>query len=220
MHKAKVIIIDDHTLFREGLESLLRSRDIEVVASLGDGREGAEPVNRLRPDAVLLDVRMPGVDGIKVLGELIRQDNLVPVIVLTTSRSEKDFTDAMRGGARGYFLKDMEPDRLVSALHSVISGNIEVAPEMRDKYEQIIAHGVETAEGDPVDNLTPREKEVFHLLAEGQSNKLIAEKLGISDGTVKLHVKSILKKLNMRSRVEAAIFAVERERQDAVRTGY
>ena len=218
MDEIKVILIDDHTLFREGLESLLRLRNIGVAASLGDGREGVELVKQLRPSAVLLDVRMPGMDGIGVLKELVEQIASVPVIILTTSRAEKDLSDAMLGGARGYFLKDMEPDELVAALHRVVAGSTEVAAEMRSKYLQLSNQGIE--EPDSLDSLTPRERETFYLLAEGQSNKLIAKELGISDGTVKLHVKSILRKLGMRSRVEAAILAVKRERQHAARRGH
>ncbi len=218
MDKIKVILIDDHTLFREGLEGLLKLRNIEVAASLGDGREGVDLVRQLQPSAVLLDVRMPEMDGISVLKELADQSATVPVIILTTSRAEKDLADAMQWGARGYFLKDMEPDELVVTLRRVIAGGTEVAPEMHSKYLQLVSQGIK--EPDSLDSLTPRERETFHLLAEGQSNKLIAKELGISDGTVKLHVKSILRKLGMRSRVEAAILAVKRERQNAARKGH
>ena len=218
MDEIKVVLIDDHTLFREGLESLLMLRNIEVIASLRDGKEAAELVRQLQPSVVLLDVRMPEMDGISLLRELVDQSVSVPVIILTTSRDEKDLADAMLGGARGYFLKDMEPNELVAALRRVVAGSTEVAAEMRSKYLLLANQGIK--DSDSLDSLTPRERETFHLLAEGQSNKLIAKKLGISDGTVKLHVKSILRKLGMRSRVEAAIFAVKRERQHAVRKGH
>ncbi len=217
MDKIAVVIIDDHTLFREGLESLLKSRGIEVAASLGDGEKGIELVRQLQPQAVLLDVRMPGIDGIKVLRRLIEHGIAAPIIILTTSRNEKDLADAMKNGARGYFLKDMEPDGLVAALREVIAGNKVVAPAMREAYAHIASRPFDDA--DPVENLTPREREILHLLAEGQSNKMIANTLGISDGTVKLHVKSILRKLDVRSRVEAAIIAAELERQTADRGG-
>ncbi len=217
MDKIAVVIIDDHTLFREGLESLLKSRGIEVAASLGDGEQGIELVRRLQPQAVLLDVRMPGIDGIKVLKLLIGHGIAAPIIILTTSRSERDLEDAMKNGARGYFLKDMEPDELVVALREVVAGNRVIAPAMREAHARIESRPFD--EPDPVENLTPREQEILHLLAEGQSNKMIANSLGISDGTVKLHVKSILRKLNVRSRVEAAIIAAERERQSADRGG-
>ncbi len=217
MDNLKVVVIDDHTLFREGLESLLTLRNIEVVASLGDGEKGVELVRQLQPHAVLLDVRMPGLDGISVLGRLMESDVSVPVIILTTSRSEKDLADAMKGGARGYFLKDMAPDELVTALREVIAGNKVVAPEMKEAYARASRA---FDEPDLLEKLTPREREILHFLAEGQSNKMIANGLGISDGTVKLHVKSILKKLGARSRVEAAVLAVERERMSAARGGH
>ena len=112
MGKLEVVIIDDHTLFREGLESLLKSRGIEVFASLGDGEKGIELVRHLQPQAVLLDIRMPVIDGISVLQRLVEHGVATPIIILTTSRNEKDLADAMKHGARGYFLKDMKPDDL------------------------------------------------------------------------------------------------------------
>ena len=217
MDNLEVAIIDDHTLFREGLESLLKLRGIEIVASLGDGEKGIALVRRLQPHAVLLDIRMPGLDGINVLKHLVSDCPAVPVIILTTSRNEKDLADAMKGGARGYLLKDMEPDELVVALREMVAGKEFVAPAVRDAYVHIASQASQAT--DPVESLTPREREIFYLLAEGQSNKTIAGGLGISDGTVKLHVKSILRKLNVRSRVEAAIIAVEREMQSADRSG-
>ena len=217
MDKLEVIIIDDHTLFREGLESLLKLRGIDVVASLGDGEQGIKLVCQLRPQAVLLDVRMPKIDGINVLKRLIGHGVAAPIILLTTSCNEKDLADGMKLGARGYFLKDMKPDELVDSLRQVIAGNTIIAPAMREVYERIANRPVD--EPEPVDSLTPREREILHLLAEGQSNKMIANELGISDGTVKLHVKSILRKLNVRSRVEAAIIAVEYGIQSADRSG-
>ena len=217
MDKLKVAIIDDHTLFREGLGNLLKLRGIEVVASLGDGREGVERVCELQPDAVLLDIRMPVMDGISVLENLNQRGVSAPIIILTTSRNEKDLADAMKGGAHGYFLKDMEPDALVTKLREVIAGNRVIAPAMKEAYARFAERSSD--EPDPFQNLTPREKEILDLLAEGQSNKMIANGLGISDGTVKLHVKSILRKLDVRSRVEAAIMAVERGIQNADRGG-
>ena len=217
MDKLRAILIDDHTLFREGLESLLKSRDIEVVASVGNGKEGIELVHRLQPHVGLLDIRMPDMDGINVLEHLMKQGSSVPIIILTTSRNKRDFVDAIKRGARGYFLKDMDPDELVVALRKVIAGSKVVAPAMEGEYAQISNWNFD--EPDPFESLTPREKEILHLLAEGQSNKLIANSLGISDGTVKLHVKSILRKFHMRSRVEVAIFAVERKMQSADRGG-
>ena len=218
MDKLSVVVIDDHTLFREGLGSLLMLRGIEVIASVGDGERGIELVRQRRPQAVLLDIRMPGTDGISVLKRLIDCGIKEPIIILTTSRNDKDLVESMREGARGYLLKDMEPDDLVTALHETVAGKEFSAPGIdREVYERAVSQVSNS--NDPVKTLTPREKEILHLLAEGQSNKMIANSLGISDGTVKLHVKSILRKLKVRSRVEAAIIAVEREIESAGRSG-
>jgi len=208
--KLRVLIIDDHTLFREGLEGLLTRREIEVVGSVGDGREGARLAEQLRPDVVLLDMRMPLLDGLSVLSELRESELRMPIVMLTTSSDEKDLVDALRGGARGYLLKDMEPDGLVTALSQIVAGETIVAPDLAPTLAKVVQGNVPTAvTATPFEDLTPRETEILGLLAEGQSNKVIARNLGISDGTVKLHVKAILRKLSVHSRVEAAVMAVE-----------
>lgn len=208
--KIRVIIIDDHTLFREGLQRLLVRHDIDVVSSVSNGDEGLQAIESNKPDIVLLDLRMPDTSGIEVLKNIRLQNKLLPVVMLTTSDYEKDLIDALRNGASGYLLKDMEPDDLVVALKNVLKGETIVAPNL----VQILAkfHQGDDAEiniSSLIGTLTPRESEILELLAEGQSNKLIAKNLGISDGTVKLHVKSILRKLGIHSRVEAAVIAVE-----------
>ncbi len=208
--KLRIVIIDDHTLFREGLQSLLSRHGIEVVASISDGREGIRQVRELKPDIVLLDVRMPGMSGLEVLKQLQQIRRESPVVMLTTSGDERDLVEALRSGAKGYLLKDMEPDDVVAALREIVRGETVVAPNLAqvlakvDKGEYPLE-----AEPSPLDNLTPRENQILSLLAEGQSNKVIARNLGISDGTVKLHVKSILRKLDIHSRVEAAVIAVK-----------
>ena len=208
--KLRIVIIDDHTLFREGLQSLLARHGIEVVASVSDDREGIRQVQELRPDIVLLDVRMPRMSGLEVLKQLQQTGLASPVVMLTTSGDERDLIEALRNGAKGYLLKDMEPDDVVAALREIVHGETVVAPNLA----QVLAK-VDTGEyplepePSPLDSLTPREKQILSLLAEGQSNKVIARNLGISDGTVKLHVKAILRKLNIHSRVEAAVIAVK-----------
>ena len=208
--KLRIVIIDDHTLFREGLQSLLSRHGIEVVASISDGREGIRQVRELKPDIVLLDVRMPGMSGLEVLKQLQQIRRESPVVMLTTSGDERDLVEALRSGAKGYLLKDMEPDDVVAALREIVGGETIVAPNLAqvlakvDKGEYPLE-----AEPSPLDKLTPRENQILSLLAEGQSNKVIARNLGISDGTVKLHVKSILRKLDIHSRVEAAVIAVK-----------
>ena len=200
----RVLIIDDHTLFRDGLQGLLERHNIEVVASLGDGQEGIRLAQTLLPDIVLLDMRMPTITGLEVLKNLQANKFEAPVVMLTTSNDERDLVEALRNGAKGYLLKEMEPDDVVAALREIVKGETVVAPNLT----QILARVVK-GEPSPIDDLTPREAEILSLLAEGQSNKVIARNLGISDGTVKLHVKAILRKLNIHSRVEAAVIAVE-----------
>jgi two-component system nitrate/nitrite response regulator NarL len=209
--KLRVLVIDDHTLFREGLEGLLERRNIEVIASIGSGKEGIEVAQDLDPDVVLLDMRMPDIDGLTVL-RTIRQKGLeMPTAILTTSSSEKDLVEALRAGAQGYLLKDMEPDDLVVALLDIVEGKTVVAPTLTPVLAKVVQGDTVPTAGEPkpIDTLTPRETEILGLLAEGQSNKVIARNLGISDGTVKLHVKAILRKLEVHSRVEAAVMAVE-----------
>jgi len=209
----RVLLIDDHTLFRVGLEGLLASRGIEIVASVGSGQDCLRLVEELKPDVVLLDMRMPGIDGLSVLKLLRQNDENLPIVMLTTSSDEGDLLESLREGAQGYLLKDMEPDDLVLALRDIVNnGKTVVAPDLAPILAKAVqgSHSdEENANASPFDELTPRETEILGLLAEGQSNKAIARNLGISDGTVKLHVKAILRKLDVHSRVEAAVMAVE-----------
>lgn len=208
--KIKVILIDDHTLFREGLQRLLMRHEIDVVSSVSNGEEGLKAIEAHDPDIVLLDLRMPNISGIEVLKNIKKIKKAMPVVMLTTSDDEKDLIEALRNGAGGYLLKDMEPDDLVVALKDVLKGETIVAPNLVQilaKFHQ--GDDTEINISNLIGTLTPRENEILELLADGQSNKLIAKNLGISDGTVKLHVKSILRKLEIHSRVEAAVIAVE-----------
>ncbi len=206
----RVLLIDDHALFRIGLQELLERRGIEVVAAVGECHEGLRLASELSPDVILLDMRMPDLDGLDVLRRL-REENLsMPVVMLTTSREEHDLIHSLQGGAQGYLLKDMEPDELLDALREIVAGKTVVAKELTAILAKVVQSGESLAAGPaPFSDLTPREREILCHLAEGQSNKVIARKLGISDGTVKLHVKAILRKLDVHSRVEAAVIAVE-----------
>ncbi len=207
----RVLLIDDHALFRVGLQQLLQRLGIEVIAATGDCREGIGLALEQEPDVVLLDMRMPDMYGIDVLKELRGSNPNQSVAMLTTSRDEDDLIESLQNGARGYLLKEMEPDDLVKALEDISSGITVVAPELTGILAKVV-QGVEeqAAAEDVFSSLTPREREILCHLVEGQSNKLIARALGISDGTVKLHVKAIMRKLNVHSRVEAAVLAVER----------
>jgi two-component system nitrate/nitrite response regulator NarL len=184
-----------------------------VIATAGNGREGFLLARELLPDVVLLDMRMPEMSGLEVLNGLRTVGLKMFIVMLTTSNEEKDLVESLRSGASGYLLKDMEPSELVAALREIVAGKTVVAPELTPVLARVVqgeAIDEQQPESSPFDELTPREVEILCLLAEGQSNKLIARNLGISDGTVKLHVKAILRKLNVHSRVEAAVMAVER----------
>jgi len=205
-----ILLVDDHTLFREGLEGLLSRRDINVLAAVGTGQEGLRLAAELKPDVVLLDMRMPEMGGMDVLRQLRKSGFTNPIAMLTTSSDERDLVESLRSGAQGYLLKDMEPDQLVLALRDIVAGKTVVAPDLAPVLARVVqGDSIIPAEESPFAKLTPRENEILSLLAEGQSNKVIARNLGISDGTVKLHVKSILRKLGIHSRVEAAVLAVE-----------
>ncbi|MEK6550162.1 MAG: response regulator [Pseudomonadota bacterium] len=209
----RVLLIDDHALVRKGMEELLRSRGVDVVASAGSGEDGIKAAQELKPDIILLDIKMPGMTGIETLRRMRELGIATPVLMLTMSREDADLHGALKGGAQGYLLKDMEPEELVPALKVAISGGNVVAKEMADTLARLVQGKARLNEPArqpaPIADLTPRETEILSHLAEGQSNKMIARELNITDGTVKLHVKSILRKLGMRSRVEAAVFAVE-----------
>lgn len=206
----RVLIIDDHALFRVGLKGLLEQRSIEVVGAASGGAEGIKLAEELNPDIILLDMRMPDMGGLEVLPILREKHPSTPVVMLTTSNEEKDLIKALRSGAQGYLLKDMEPDELVGALRDIEKGKNVVAQDLTDALARMVQGETSLEDNDgPFSTLTPREHEILCLLAEGQSNKVIARNLGISDGTVKLHVKAILRKLGIHSRVEAAVIAVE-----------
>lgn len=207
----KVLLIDDHTLFRLGLKGLLERSGIEVAGAASTGQEGLQKALELSPDVILLDMRMPDMDGLDVLGRLREQGVDVPITILTTSDEERDLVECLRAGAQGYLLKDMDPEQLVAALRKIVAGESVVAPQLAGALAKALQQKSSTPvlPETPLSELTPREREIIAHLAEGQSNKAIARDLGISDGTVKLHVKAILRKLNVRSRVEAAVIAVE-----------
>ncbi len=204
----KVYIIDDHALFRNGLISLLESRKISARAAASP-EQGLEEIPTLILDIILLDLRMPSMSGIEVLKILKDRNEKTPIIMLTTSTEERDLRDCLKYGAQAYLLKDMDPDELVDALNEVAKGSIVVAKDMTHVLAKVLKNEL-TDDGATFDSLTNREKEVACQVARGYSNKVIARELGISDGTVKLHVKSILKKLSLSSRVEVAVMVTEK----------
>jgi two-component system nitrate/nitrite response regulator NarL len=207
----RVLLADDHTLFRKGLAELLEQRgEIRVVGMAANGDAALQMLNDLQPDVVITDLNMPPQGGIGLLRRIRAQGWAGPVLILTVSDAEEDLANAMRAGAQGYLLKDMEPDDVVDAVQRAVRGETVVAPTMTMKLVHLLQGGGPAAEKvDVFKQLTVREKEILEYLAQGLSNKAIARALDISHDTVKLHVRHILSKLNLTSRVEAAVFAVE-----------
>jgi two-component system nitrate/nitrite response regulator NarL len=210
----RVLLIDDHTLVRKGLEQLLQSRGVDIVASVSSGAEGIDQAQALRPDIVLLDMKMPEMSGTETLKQLRAVGITAPILMLTMSREEQDLQAALRNGAQGYLLKDMDPEDLVPALQDALLGKNVVAKELIGSLTRLVQgqsgrNASKSSSAGLLADLTPRELEILRHVAEGESNKTIGRALDITDGTVKLHVKSILRKLGMRSRVEAAVLAVE-----------
>ena len=209
--KIRVLLIDDHTLFRKGLAELLEHRGgICVSGMAANGEAALEMLAELKPDVVITDLNMPPHGGIALLRRIRAENWRGPVLILTVSDAEEDLADAMRAGAQGYLLKDMEPDDVVDAVQRAVRGETVVAPTMTMKLVHLLQGGAPANEKvDALKNLTAREREILDYLAQGLSNKAIARALDISHDTVKLHVRHILAKLNLTSRVEAAVFAVE-----------
>ncbi len=208
----RVLLVDDHTLFRSGIKALLqRYPEFDVVGEASDGVEGIKRVSALLPDVVLMDLNMPGLSGLEAV-QLIAQDTpQVNVVMLTVSEDAEDLAEALRAGARGYLLKNIDADFLVQAIRRAANGEPVMAESMTAKLMQQFLNisAVPVVVQPEKDKLTPREREILLLLARGESNKEIARALGVAESTVKIHVQSILKKLNLTSRVQAAVYAVE-----------
>ena len=205
----RIVLVDDHTLFRKGLAELLeQSGSIEVSAFTGNPDEVDTLLKAHRPDVLILDLNMPGTDGITLMQQLRSDGHTLPVLILTLSEAEDDLARALRAGANGYLLKSMEPDEVVDAIQRAQRGETVVAPAMTAKLVNLYDQKGQDSNS-LLDALTPREREILTHLARGESNKAIARTLDISHDTVKLHVRHILAKLNLSSRVEAAVFAVE-----------
>lgn len=206
----RIFLIDDHGLCRRGLAELLEHHaGMQVLGATGDPDEAERLLKLQRPDLLILDLRMPLMEGLDLLERLRAAGCAPPTLILTMSDSEKDLADALRAEVRGYLLKDMDPDAVINSIRRAALGELVIAPAMSAKLAQLLQPAPPPAVRDGQVKLTEREREILHHLACGKSNKSIAKALNISHDTVKLHVRHILSKLNMTSRVEAAVFAIE-----------
>jgi len=201
----RILLIDDHPLFRRGVAQLLSAEpDFEVVGEAGDGETGIDLAVRLRPDVILLDLNMKGLGGLETLRKLKVGDIPSRCIMLTVSGDEQHVLSAMKSGADGYLLKDMEPEELVRRVRQSVVGGV----VLDGAVAGILTQALNAPQPREKTTLTERESQILGQLAEGRCNKEIARLLGISDATVKVHIKHLLRKLNMKSRLEAAVWAL------------
>ena len=205
------MLVDDHARCRSGLTELLIHRgNMQVVGATGNPDLVLPMLRECQPDLAIFDLRLSATDGLSLLRQVRSQGCETPVVILTMSDSDADLSAALRAGARGYLLKDMETEEMIDAIGRAARGEMVVASAMTLKLAQLLQSGPKVSvRGDLVAQLTEREREVLNHVAHGQSNKVIAKALDISHNTVKLHVHHIMDKLKLRSRVEAAVFAFE-----------
>ncbi|MER6100757.1 response regulator transcription factor [Streptomyces sp. NPDC001832] len=202
----RVLLVDDHQVVRRGLRTFLEIQDdIEVVGEASDGAEGVARTEELRPDVVLMDIKMPGTDGIEALRRLRGLENPAKVLIVTSFTEQRTVVPAMRAGASGYVYKDVDPDALAGAIRSVYAGHVLLQPEVAGALLAQDDTGNGTGRGS---TLTEREREVLGLIADGRSNREIARTLVLSEKTVKTHVSNILMKLDLSDRTQAALWAV------------
>jgi len=211
----RLLVVDDHTLFRRGLIALLSQHgSVSVAGEACDAGEAQRRAAELQPDVILLDNHLPGVRGVDALPGLKEAAPRAHVMMLTVSEDEADLADALKGGAQGYVLKTIDGDALVEAVARCARGETVISPELTGKLVTALRNGhaaaAEQTPADPIDTLSPRERDTLRHIARGQSNKEIARALDIAETTVKIHVQHILRKLDLSSRVQAAVYASER----------
>lgn len=211
MEPIRVLLVDDHVLLRKGLASLIDPlEDMEVVGEAGDGQEALERARELMPDLILMDIQMPGWDGLKATQRIKEEMPYVKIVMLTISDDDKDLFEAVKSGAQGYLLKDIETEELFELLRGVHRGEAPISRLMAARILDEFARLAQREMWVPIcgESLTPREREVLQLVAEGATNKEIASQLFIAENTVKNHLRSILAKLHLGNRAEAAAYAL------------
>lgn len=205
----RILLVDDHTLFRSGIRLLLqRNTDFAVVGEASDGLEGVKRARELKPDIVLLDLHMPGISGLEAIQLILQDAPDCQVVLLTVSEDAEDLSVALKNGAAGYLLKNIDADYLLNALRRAHAGDSVISEAMTAKLVAQFRNPA-PVRGHETEKLTPREREILGELAAGLANKEIARKLDVAESTVKIHLQSILKKLGVHNRVQAAIYAVE-----------
>jgi DNA-binding NarL/FixJ family response regulator len=203
----RLLIADDHVLFRQSLRSLLETHEVEVVGEAKDGREAIDLVARLDPDLVLLDLDMPGMTGIEAIPQILAARPNVKIVVLTASNEDAELFAALQAGAQGYLLKNLEANRFMDLLRRTLLGQPALSPELSRKVLRAFTRGEAPAK-DP-DALTEREREVLSLMVNGQtSNRQLARQLEVSENTIKFHVRNILDKLHLHDRAQAVGYAL------------
>ena len=207
----RLVLVDDHGLCRRGLAELLEHcTGMQVIGTTGDPDEAERILKEQQPDLLIMDLRMPLMDGLDLLERLRNAGCAPPTIILTMSDNETDLSNALRAEVRGYLLKDMDPEDVINAIRRAALGELVIAPAMNSKLTRLFQpEPVSAPPSETSIRFTDRERDILHHLACGKSNKLIAKSLAISHDTVKLHIRHILAKLNMTSRVEAAVFTIE-----------
>ena len=210
MSHIKIALIDDHTLFRSGIKALLsRQNDFEVIGEAADGLSGVKLVAQTRPDIVLLDLDMPVMNGREALAQILSAHPEQTVVMLTVSEDSDDLTECMRIGARGFLLKNINADFLLDSIRKAVDGDNVFSPEMTARLVQSLISPAAPPKNNALSSLTPRELEILGYLAAGHSNKVIARRLDLAESTIKVHVQNILRKLELSSRVQAAVYAVQ-----------
>jgi two-component system nitrate/nitrite response regulator NarL len=201
-----LLLVDDHPMMRRGIRQLIElESDLCVIGEANNGEEAIVMVAQFNPELVLLDNNMPLMNGVETLKRLREQGYSGKVLLFTVSDAEHDVRDAMRFGADGYLLKDMEPELLIERLRDALHGALVVSPALTT----VLAQALRAPQSASSMDLTDRERQVLKMIAGGLSNKMVGNKLGITEGTVKVHVKHLLHKLGLRSRVEAAVWAID-----------
>lgn len=211
----RILLVDDHTLFRSGLKALLsRQADFEIVGEASDGLEGVKLAEQLKPDLVLLDLDMPVMNGTEALAQMLAANRELPVVMLTVSEDAEDLKEAFVLRARGYLVKNIDAEYLVNSVRQVVAGESVMSPEMTSKFVNGIRAKhlslMPEVRPETVKSLTERERQILGCLAQGVSNREMANLLNMSESTVKAHLQRIMRRFDFSSRVQAAVFAAER----------